>query len=170
VRIDFKVIGFLPDVVQIYASGVSGDTASFIEQVDMSPPENTYNESIELASGTAFFIHLCPRNKDDSGQFDGQMNGMAWEAACAVVPFTTQAPPGPPPRPKPPSPSITTIELHQATLRAAGRIDVHWAGSAQIDLYHFMWSELPHGWTAAEVNSGGSTGVWSAAPAVAGRT
>jgi hypothetical protein len=170
VRIDFQVKGFLPDVVQIYASGVGGDIGSLIEQVDMSPPEISYNESIELPSGTTFFVHLCPRNKGDDGRLDDQMNGMDWQAACTVVKFTTQAPPGPPPRPKPPTPAIGSIEPHQATLHDAGRIDVHWAGSPQIDLYHFMWSELPHGWNAVEVDSGGSTGVWTVAPATAGRT
>ncbi len=170
VRIDFKVIGLLPDIVQIYASGVSGGIGSFVEQVDISPPENTYNESIELASGTAFLIHLCPRNKGDNGQLDDQMNDMDWQAACTVVPFTTQSPPDPQPRPKPPTPSIGSIEPRQATLHDLGRIDVHWSGSPQFDLYHFMWSELPHGWSTVEVNSRGSTGVWTAAPAIAGRT
>ena len=169
VQIDFRVLGILPDLVQIYASGVSGQLGSLIQELDMQSPENTYTTTITLAAGTAFVIGLCPRTKT-GGVLDDTMDGQPWETFCTFSPFTTQAPPGPPPHPKLPAPTIGAIEPHQATLTAESRIDVHWTGSSQFDLYHFMWMEQGHGWTEIEINSGGSSGVWTVSPVSPQRT
>src|SRR5262249_34547255 len=78
VQIQFVVLGILPDLVQIYASGVSGQIGAFVDKVDINPPENTYGTIITLAAGTAFFISLCPRTVTN-GILDDQMDDQAWE-------------------------------------------------------------------------------------------
>lgn len=169
VQIDFVVLGFLPDLVQIYASGVSDQIGGLVDKVDINPPELEYGTIITLAAGTAFFISLCPRTMTD-GVLDNKIDDQPWETFCSMVPFTTQAPPGPPPHPKPPVPTIGSIEPHQAMLQSEGKIDVHWIGAANFDLYHFMWMEQPHGWNEVEINSGGHSGVFTVSPAFPGHT
>jgi hypothetical protein len=39
----FTVIGILPDKVQVYAGGVSGDLAILKDEVDMKPPHINYD-------------------------------------------------------------------------------------------------------------------------------
>jgi hypothetical protein len=168
IQIDFIVLGILPDIVQIFASGVSGQTGSFIDKVDMNSPENTYSTIITLAAGTAFFLSLCPRTVTN-GVLDDKIDDQAWETFCSTIPFTTQAP-EPPLHPKPPAPTISSIEPHQATLRNPGKIDVHWTATANFDLYHFMSMEQPHGWNEVEIDSGGRSGVFTVSPAVTGRS
>jgi hypothetical protein len=169
VQIEFVILGILPDLVQIYASGVSGQTGSFVDKVDINPPENTYRAIIQLPAGAAFFIHLCPRTMTN-GVLDDLMDHQPWETFCAVAPFTTQAPPDPPPHPKPPAPTIGSVQSRQATLREAGKIDVHWTATTDFDLYHFMWREQSQEWAQIEINSGGNSGVFTVSPALPGRT
>jgi hypothetical protein len=168
VQIDFVVLGILPDLVQIYASGVSGQVGSFVDKVDINPPENTYGTIVTLAAGTAFFISLCPRTVTN-GVLDDKMDDQDWQTFCAMVPFTTQAP-EPPSHPKPPAPAIGSIEPHQATLRNESKIDVHWTATTDFDLFHFMWMEQPGGWNEVEINSGGSSGVFTVSPALPAHT
>ena len=168
VQIDFVVLGILPDIVQIYASGVSGQVGSLVDKVDINPPENTYGTIVTLAAGTAFFISLCPRTLTN-GVPDDKMDDKDWQTFCSMVPFTTQAPP-PPVHPKQPAPKIGSVEPHQVTLHNPGKIDVHWNATTNFDLYHFMWMEQPHGWNEVEINSSGNNGVFTVSPAVSGRT
>jgi hypothetical protein len=168
VQIDFIVLGILPDIVQIFASGVSDQVGGFVDKVDINSPENTYTTIITLAAGTAFFLSLCPRTVTN-GVLDDKIDDQPWETFCTRIPFTTQAPP-PPPHPRQPVPTISSIEPHQATLRNAGKIDVHWTATTNFDLYHFMWMEQPHGWNEVEINSGGRSGVFTVSPAIARRT
>jgi hypothetical protein len=169
VQIDFLVLGILPDIVQIYSSGVSAEPSNFVDKVDIDPPTNSYITIIELAAGSPLFIYLCPRTVT-GGVLDDKMDDQSWETFCTVVPFTTRAPSGPPPTPKPLMPTISSIEPHQATLRSQGKIDVHWTGDAKFDLYHFMWMEQGDGWHEIEINSGGSSGVFTVSPVLPRRT
>jgi hypothetical protein len=168
VQIDFIVLGILPDIVQIYAGGVSNQVGGFVDKVDINSPENTYTTIITLAAGTAFFLSLCPRTLTN-GILDDQMDEKDWQTFCSMVPFTTQAP-EPPTHPRQPIPAIGSIEPHQPTLRNPGKIDVHWTATANFDLFHFMWMEQPHGWNQVEINSGGRSGVFTVSPATPGRT
>jgi hypothetical protein len=168
VQIDFVVLGILPDLVQIYASGRGDQIGGCVDKVDIDPPENTYGTIVTLAAGTAFFISLCPRSAT-GGVLDDKIDDQPWETFCTMVPFTTQAP-EPPPHPKPPVPSIASITAHQATLQNKGKIDIHWTATANFDLYHFMWMEQPHGWNEIEINSGGNNGVFTVSPAFPGHT
>jgi hypothetical protein len=168
VQIDFIVLGILPDLVQIYASGASGQLGGFIDKVDIDPPENTYTTIKTLAAGTAFFISLCPRTVTN-GVLDDKIDDQPWETFCTLVPFTTQAP-EPPPHPRPPTPAISSIEPHQATLRSESKIDIHWTATTNFDLYHFMWMEQLNGWNEVEINSGGHSGVFTVSPALPGHT
>jgi len=45
VQIDFVVLGILPDLVQIYASGVSDQIGGFVDKVDINAPE-THTERL----------------------------------------------------------------------------------------------------------------------------
>jgi len=64
VQIDFVVLGILPDLVQIYASGVGDQIGGFVDKVDINPPENTYGTIITLAAGTRVLHLLVPTNRD----------------------------------------------------------------------------------------------------------
>src|SRR4051794_14664678 len=91
IQVDFTVFGILPDKVQVYAGGVSEELSRLVDEVDMTPPEIDYTSSFQLASGTAFVLHLCPRTTTD-GVPDDKIDEQFFESFCTRMPFTTQAP------------------------------------------------------------------------------
>jgi hypothetical protein len=138
VRIDFLILGILPDLVEIYAAGASNSLGQLIEQVEINSPENDYSSLIDLPAGTEFFLHLCPREKEN-GVLQDKIDDEPFETFCSVVPFTTTASVPGTTRPKPPAPAISAIEAHQATLHADAFIVIRWTAVTNFDLYHFMW-------------------------------
>src|SRR4030095_6934695 len=82
VQIDFQVIGILPDLVEIYASGVSDEHGVFVDKGDINSPENTYGTIVTLPAATALFIHLCPRTVT-KGVLDDLMDDQPWERFCS---------------------------------------------------------------------------------------
>jgi hypothetical protein len=175
VQIDFNVLGILPDLVQVSASGISGDIGILKDEVEMSPPEISYTSTIELAGGSFFSISLCPRTVTN-GVLDEKMDDQPWETFCTFTTIITKAP-GTAPPPPPGVPSITSIEPNQPTLNdSEGNIVVRWQNSPA-DKYHFMWTdEVPPpltltGWSAVELNAENSKGFAFQIPhALVGRT
>jgi hypothetical protein len=168
-RIDFLVLGIPPDVVQIWAAGVSDNLGRLVEQVEITPTENDYSALIDLPAGNEFFIHLCPREQE-KGVLQDEIDGQPWETFCTMTAFTTKASLDATPRPKPPAPRIGLIDPHQPTLTGDARIVVHWTAVTDFDQYHFMWREQPHGFTEIEIESGGRSGFFTVQPVSAGRT
>jgi hypothetical protein len=138
VQIDFIVVGILPDIVQIFASGVSDQVGGFVDKVEINSPENTYTTIIKLAAGTAFFVSLCPRTVTN-GVLDDKIDDQPWETFCTRIPFTTQAPSSPPAGVSAPStPTITGMTSRQFTLRERSSFFISWS-SEQCDNYHLSW-------------------------------
>lgn len=175
VQIDFNVLGILPDLVQLSASGISGDIGILKDEVEMNPPEISYTSTIELAGGSFFSISLCPRTVTN-GVLDEKMDDQPWETFCTFTTIITKAP-GTAPPPPPGVPTITSIEPDQASLNdSEGNIVVRWQNSPA-DKYHFMWTdEVPapttlSGWHAVELNAHNTTGFAFQVPnTVVGRT
>lgn len=168
VLINFTVTGILPDKVQVYAGGVSGELAILKEEVDMTPPENTYTTSIVLAGGSFFRLHLCPRTTTD-GVPDDKIDEQFFEAFCTQLDFTTQAPPNGTRKPKPPPPTFQTLEPHQATLQRDGGIMVRWVATTNFDQYHLIFEEKNGRSDEFEIDSSGTSGFFDLQPAFPGR-
>ncbi|MEA2600039.1 MAG: hypothetical protein QOF89_1031 [Acidobacteriota bacterium] len=168
IQINFTVLGILPDVVQVFAGGVSGEIGKIVDQVDMSPPEIEYTSSFELAGGTAFLIHLCPRTVTN-GVLDDRIDDQPFESFCTRLPFTTKAPPLPTARPKPPAPRINSLEPHQATLQSEGSILARWTAVTNFDQYHVIFEETNGRRGEVEINSAGKSGFFKLTPTFPGR-
>ena len=169
VRIDFLILGILPDLVEIYAASASNSLGQLIEQVEINSPENDYSSLIDLPAGSEFFLHLCPREKEN-GVLQDQIDDQPFETFCSVVAFTTTASVPGTPRPKPAAPNISGIEPHQATLHADAFIVIRWTAVTNFDQYHFMWREQPQGFTEIEIESAGTSGFFKLMPVTPGRT
>lgn len=165
IMIQFTVLGILPDKVQVYAGGVGGQLAELKDEVDIAPPEIDYASTFELASGTAYRIHLCPRTTTD-GVPDDKIDDVFFETFCTRLDFTTQAPaaaaPTGPTAPR--APVIEAVTPRQATLHAPGRIDVAWNAPDRCDKYHFLWTDsfpapaTQVGWSETEIGAPQSRG------------
>ena len=167
-QIDFTVLGILPEKVQIYAGGVSGGLSRLVDEVDMTPPEIDYSSSFQLAGGTAFVIHLCPRTTTD-GVPDDKIDDQFFESFCTRTTLTTLAPPPPGPRPKPPAPRITSLDPHQATLHDEGDIVAHWTAVTNFDQYHVIAGDTGGPSGEVEIDSPGTNGFFRLTPTIPGR-
>lgn len=161
VKVNFTLLGILPDFVQIYASSASGTGPSQLaDTVDMSPPENQYDDIITLQAGIYYTIYACPRtgSKDN---LDDQIDGQYWESYCQMETIITQASSSPPGGNMVP-PVITSLTPQPATISQGNRITVAWSSPTHYDKFLVWWTENGIANAQGEIDSGGNSGSWTA--------
>jgi hypothetical protein len=151
VQIDFNVLGILPDLVQVFASGLSGDIGILKDEVEMSPPEISYTSTIQLAGGSFFSISLCPRTVTN-GVLDDKIDDQPWETFCTFTTITTQAPGTGGDKP---APVITTAEPHPATIKQQNGIKISWR-SVHYELFNVRFAEQGNPENQVEIDSPGT--------------
>jgi hypothetical protein len=167
IQIDFTVLGILPDIVQIFASGVGGGFGQLIKNVDMSPPEIDYSETIELAAGGFFNVHLCPRTATQ-GVLDDKIDGQPWEIFCSIITVTTSA--NIPPTTGKQAPIIVRAIPEFATLRNSNRITIFWSAPQVFAFFQVLTNPPPLNDPSSqfEIDSSGNSGSFTAEPTIPG--
>jgi len=145
VVIHFKIVGTLPDIVQVYAADYlspnNNGTGTKALTVKVDPKTTDYPlPPIQLIPGIPYMIHLCPRNVSN-GIPDDQFDGEEWQNSCASRLFVTQTAQPSGTNESYPAPTITGAQPSPATLGAPNRIVVSWTAARAYDKYVVGWTE-----------------------------
>ncbi len=82
------------DFVQLYAvNAAAADTSSvgasnFVQDFDVTPPQFSYYQQVQLSAATIYTLFLCPRTGSQDNP-DDDFNGEYWEGSCAFTQITT---------------------------------------------------------------------------------
>jgi hypothetical protein len=158
VQIAYQINGILPDFVQIYAVNAAAADASvvgasnFVQNVDVSPPEISYDQQIQLAAGTIYTIFLCPRTgSQDAPNID--IDGEYWDNSCVSTTFTTTTS-GPPPGTGLVPPVITSVVPQPAKVNMGNSVTIAWSTPTSYQQFQIWWTvdgeALAQGNTAAD--------------------
>jgi len=126
VQILFEVTGPKTgiDLVQVYAVNAvdtkSADLGNVVDAVDLSTTESQYSSLVDLQSGTAYTLALCPRS-ETGGVLDDQVEGQYWETFCIYQSFVTAA------NVSVPTPQIDIVSVAPRTLLHPNQITISWA-------------------------------------------
>jgi hypothetical protein len=110
------------DLVQVYAviaNTPSRGLGDVVDSIDMSINESQYTSLIDLQSGTAYTLALCPRSKTGD-VLDDQVEGQYWETFCIYAPFTTAA------IVSVPTPQINVVSVEPRTIAHQNQITISW--------------------------------------------
>ena len=129
VQINFQVTGPRTgiDFVQVYAQNLAGNgLGQLADSVDLSITEFQYTTTIDLQSGAAYNLGLCPRSGTPDHP-DDQVEGEYWETFCIGQPFVTNI------GQTNLTPQVNLTSVEPATLQHANQINITWASNSMTD-------------------------------------
>lgn len=127
VLILFEIIGTHGDVdiVQIYAVNAVNTTSNglgdVVDTIDLTITEFKYTSIVDLQSGAAYTLALCPRSKTGD-VLDDKVAGEYWNSFCIFQPFVTQLADNP-------RVQINVESAEPATLLHSNQITISWSSS-----------------------------------------
>ncbi len=166
--IQFRVLGELPDYVQVYAVNYGETTPSGLADlkgtVKFDTPGPIYSSIIGVEAAAFYTIWLCPRSGEQESP-DDQIDEQYWESFCVGQTIVTQSVELPPNQRQ--APTITAIDAEPATLTQPDRITVKWT-SQPYDKFLIWWTQNGEANAQGEDGNSGSSGSWTASPTVPG--
>lgn len=138
-KVSFAIYGNLPSFVQIYAAPAGGGvgSAELVTVVSIKSGVYQYTDvPFSLKPGVYYTIYVCPRTGSQN-QPDNTIDGVEWDAYCAVAYIATKTQPVPPETLNPPM--ISALIAHPVNTKQPNRITVMWSSSTSYDKYVLGW-------------------------------
>ena len=156
INVSFAIGGNLPSFVQIYAAPAGGGVGS-AELVDIVPTKSgvyQYNDiAFSLKPNVYYAIYVCPRTGPQN-EPDATIDGVEWDAYCAMAYIATKSQTAPPTPQTLDSPVISSLIPHPADMKQPNRITVIWSSSTSYDKYVLGWVDSGYQSSPQTINYG----------------
>jgi hypothetical protein len=127
-------------VYAVNAVDTNSGLGDLVDTVDLTITEYQYTSQVDLQSGAAYTLALCPRSLTGGVPDDQTEDEGYWETYCVTYPFTTQA------DDNPNNPQLN-VHTQPATLNNPNQITVGWSSNNYTD-GQVIWSPPINGQTS----------------------